>query len=182
MVNEDFIEGSIEGSEAIEAPQSIENPLQRAPEKKKKERSQKQIGSLKKARAARARNIAARKQKPTTIQDTIEETSQPMDDGPNVNHKLSIGMKKQHHPPQTQMKHNNAHRRRRQKIIIQNDESSSSDEDVIVIQNKHKKKKKTKKPIVVVSSSESEDDSDHNSFVDKNIKIIINHHLDLFKV
>ena len=169
MQNEEFIEECVEENEAIEEAgivhkDSQDNPLQRAPEKKKRERSEKQIESLKKAQAARARNIAEKKLKKSvpTIKETI--TTAP-DVVQRVTQSKPLVATPQSHVP-------NKKKKRRQRIIIQNDDSSSSEEDVIVIQNKHKKKKKIlKKPIVVESSSDSEeDDNDHNNFVQENIK------------
>ena len=169
MNNEEFIEECIEENEATEGTEieqdGKDNPLQRAPAKKKRERSEKQVESLKKAQAARARNIAKKKLKKSapTIKEIVTPTS------PNV--VQSVNQSKT--PVVAPASHmSNKKKKRRQRIIIQNDDSSSSEEDVIVIQNKHKKKKKKlKKPIVVESSSDSEeDDNDHSNFVQENIK------------
>jgi hypothetical protein len=146
---------------------SQDNPLQRAPEKKKRERSEKQIESLKKAQAARARNIAEKKLKKSapTIHETITTN--------NITTNPPRAIQSRPTPTVNPVSHlSNKKKKRRQRIIIQNDDSSSSEEDVIVIQNKHKKKKKKlKKPIVVESSSDSEeDDNDHSNFVQENIK------------
>ena len=158
MDNEDFIEAGIEDTEATEAilPASI---LQRAPEKKKQERSQKQIESLKKAQAARTKNLAERKrlkgllvEKEKSIQHGVTETmtEQPIVDNFENQEKPSTGN------PQKRKK------RRKQKIVIQQEESSSSDEDVIVIQQPRRRKAKKKQPIVLDPSSDSETDEDYN--------------------
>ena len=171
MNNEEFIEECIEENEATEGTEievdGKDNPLQRAPAKKKRERTEKQIESLKKAQAARARNIAEKKLKKSvpTIKETLTTN--------NITTNPPRAIQSRPSPVVAPASHmSNKKKKRRQRIIIQNDDSSSSEEDVIVIQNKHKKKKKKlKKPIVVESSSDSEeDDNDHSNFAQENIK------------
>ena len=150
--NEEFIEECIEEADPIEeVVEEDSSTLQRSPAKKKRERSQKQIESLKKAQAARARNIAARKQ--------VKETQLPKVEEEVVEKPLRPALKAAAAPAaQPHSVSKLKPRRRRQKIIIQNDESSSSDDDVIVIQNKRKKKKSKPRKAQVVASSESEEE------------------------
>ena len=150
--NEEFIEECIEETDPIEEVVEDSTTLQRSPAKKKRERSQKQIESLKKAQAARVRNIAARKQvKKEAQMPKVEEevVEKPLRPAP----KAAAAPAAQPHSV-SKLKP----RRRRQKIIIQNDESSSSDDDVIVIQNKRKKKRSKPRKAQVVASSESEEE------------------------
>ena len=153
---EDYIE-DIEGMN--EGP----NPLQRSKGAKKKERSQKQVESLKKAQATRKRNIQLRKEGkiPPKINkkafanfgDVILE-----DMPPDVQDALM-----EEEEAQAIVYHQKAHKRRPQKkpikrrIVIQHDSSESEEEEeVIVIQNKRKKKRAA--PTHVEESSD--DDSD----------------------
>ena len=155
---EDFIEDN-EGMN--EGP----NPLQRSKVAKKKERTQKQIESLKKAQATRKRNIQLRKEGkvppkinkkalagassivmedlPPDVQDALLEEEEAQD--------YIYHTKGKHMPKKTKKK---AIKRR---IVIQHDSSESEEEEeVIVIQNRKKKRKK-RAPLVEESS---DDDSE----------------------
>jgi hypothetical protein len=144
-----------------------ENDLQRSKTTKKKERSAKQIESLKKAQEARKRNIQLRKDgklgasKPKVNQKHIKQSTNIVleDQAPDVQEAL------EEHEIQEQMKYNAQVKRGkakrkpvRRKIIIENDSSSESEEEVIVIKNK-RKKGRAKKPLPSpITSSESSDE------------------------
>lgn len=156
---EDFIEDN-------EGMNEVPNPLQRSKVAKKKERTQKQIESLKKAQATRKRNIQLRKEGklppkinkkaladassivmeelPPDVQDALIEEEEAQD---YIYHTKAKRM-----PKKTKKK---AIKRR---IVIQHDSSESEEEEeVIVIQNKKKKRKK-RAPLVEESSDDSEEE------------------------
>ena len=144
-----------------------EDDLQRSKTTKKKERSAKQIESLKKAQEARKRNIQLRKDgklgasKPKVNQKHIKQSTHIVleEQAPDVQEAL------EEHEIQEQMKYN-AHAKRakakrkplRRKIIIENDSTSESEEEVIVIKNKRKKGRAKKALPAPITSSESSDE------------------------
>ena len=156
--NEDIIEGCIDdteehieetvGVEAIEEESEAKLPSKKV----KKPRSQKQIDSLAKAREARKKNIALRKQgtpiePPTRPKTKLSPATPPSIAAPIVPILKAQGIKK-------------AKKKSRRKIIIQQDESTSDDtsseEELIVIKPKRRKKSKPKPQPVVESSSEDD--------------------------
>ena len=171
--NEEIIEGCIDdteehieetvGVEAIEEESEAKLPSKKV----KKPRSQKQIDSLAKAREARKKNIALRKQgapiePPIGPKPTVEKLSPatpPSIAAPIVPILKAQGIKK-------------AKKKSRRKIIIQQDESTSDDtsseEELIVIKPKRRRPKGPKpKPQPVVESS-SEDDVEYYEVPPKN--------------
>ena len=134
------------------------------PLKGKKPRSQKQIDSLAKAREARKKNIALRKQgtpiePPTRPKTKLSPATPPSIAAPIVPILKAQGIKK-------------AKKKSRRKIIIQQDESTSDDtsseEELIVIKPKRRRPKGPKpKPQPVVESS-SEDDVEYYEVPPKN--------------
>ena len=178
--NEEIIEGCIDdteehieetvGVEAIEEESEAKLPpvgpdFKVQGKKVKKPRSQKQIDSLAKAREARKKNIALRKQgtpiePPIGPKPTVEKLSPatpPSIAAPIVPILKAQGIKK-------------AKKKSRRKIIIQQDESTSesSEEELIVIKPKRRRPKGPKpKPQPVVESS-SEDDVEYYEVPPKN--------------
>ena len=172
MMNEKIDEEIMDVMEANEEDIEIfedekEDDLQRSKTTKKKERSAKQIESLKKAQEARKRNIQLRKDeklgagKPKANEKHVKQSKNIIleDQAPDVQEAL------EEHEIQEQMKYNaqvrsgKAKRKPvRRKIIIENDSSSESEEEVIVIKNK-RKKGRAKKPLPSpITSSESSDE------------------------
>ena len=166
---EDYIEECV-GVEAIEEELEEKLPPVGPDLKGKKPRSQKQIDSLAKAREARKKNIALRKQGtpieppiggphgPTTV-EKLSPATPPSIAAPIVPILKAQGIKK-------------AKKKSRRKIIIQQDESTSDDtsseEELIVIKPKRRRPKGPKpKPQPVVESS-SEDDVEYYEVPPKN--------------
>ena len=158
---EDYIEECV-GVEAIEEELEEKLPPVGPDLKGKKPRSQKQIDSLAKAREARKKNIALRKQgtpiePPTRPKTKLSPATPPSIAAPIVPILKAQGIKK-------------AKKKSRRKIIIQQDErtSESSEEELIVIKPKRRRPKGPKpKPQPVVESS-SEDDVEYYEVPPKN--------------
>ena len=160
---EDYIEECV-GVEAIEEELEEKLPPVGPDLKGKKPRSQKQIDSLAKAREARKKNIALRKQgtpiePPTRPKTKLSPATPPSIAAPIVPILKAQGIKK-------------AKKKSRRKIIIQQDESTSDDtsseEELIVIKPKRRRPKGPKpKPQPVVESS-SEDDVEYYEVPPKN--------------
>ena len=172
MMNEKIDEEILDVIEANEDDIEIfedekEDDLQRSKTTKKKERSAKQIESLKKAQEARKRNIQLRKDgklgagKPKVSQKHVKQSKNIIleDEAPDVQEAL------EDHEIQEQMKYNAQVKRGkakrkpvRRKIIIENESSSESEEEVIVIKNKRKKGRAKKALSTPITSSESSDE------------------------
>ena len=156
---EDYIEETVV-VEAIEEESEAKLPSKKV----KKPRSQKQIDSLAKAREARKKNIALRKQgtpiePPIGPKPKLSPATPPSIAAPIVPILKAQGIKK-------------AKKKSRRKIIIQQDESTSDDtsseEELIVIKPKRRRPKGPKpKPQPVVESS-SEDDVEYYEVPPKN--------------
>ena len=145
---EDCIEDTeeyYEETEAIEAAEEVQK-FQNPPKKAKKPRTQKQIDSLQKAREARAKNLASKKQEKMGAIKPPTKAAVEVVDVPQPNIKAAPNKPK---------------KKARRKIVIQQQEESSdsSEEEVIVIQSKARKKKPKKKRQVRLAVQEPLDES-----------------------
>lgn len=118
--------------------------------KPKKERTEKQIKALEKARATRKANALKKKQMEIENKQLIEE-----------NKEFLTKLARQKTVPQPK-------KPRKQKIIYQDDDEPS-DEEVIVIKKKPKKKK-PKKKIIYESPTESSEEEEELSYTTNDIQ------------